>query len=758
MALTKKFPWEKNMRNSRIPNFYNFSIFQRYDILRENGFVEQQDIKDLIEEKYELTNEPAIKMLEHVISTFSLPMGLALNMQVNGKDYAVPMVVEEPSIVAALSSASKIVRQSGGFQAESTRPVLIGQVLLLNSEHSTKSQQAILQNKDEILALANYLQPNMYSRGGGAIDLDVRLLPNPNDNGDMIVVHIYVDTCDAMGANMVNSICEGIAPLLEKISGAKSFMRILSNLHDNSIAIARCVIPPNLLNDGKYDSKELTDGIIIANQFAMMDPYRAATHNKGIMNGIDPLAIATGNDWRAIEAGVHAYASRTGRYISLTNWYRDEAGNLVGQIELPLKVGIVGAPLQSNPKIKLVHKILGIKSANELMELMAAVGLAQNFSAIKALVSEGIQQGHMSLHARSVAKAAGVSEKYFDIIVDELIKSGDIKIRAAQEIEQKIQDNKMVVEEKKEEENLHSGYGKVIFFGEHAVVYGSNAIAAPIPYAIKSKVEPSSNGTRIIIPRWGVEYDLFKKNKDTNSLIQSAELILTSVGLDKTPLQILVFPGIPRAMGLGGSAALAVSMIRALSHFANLNLTDEQINEIAYESEKLVHGTPSGIDNTMATYGKLIKYKKDAQPKTELIELEKPLPIVIGLSGTEGLTLKMVRMVREGWLKNRNHYDTIFNQINQISLEAIQAFKQYDLEKLGYLMNLNHGLLNALQVSTQELEEMIAIARRNGALGAKLTGGGGGGAMIALCPDNRNVIVQALHNSGYHTIATDISN
>lgn len=746
------------MRNSRIPNFYKFSIFQRYDILRENGFINQQDIKDIIDGKYELTAEQANKMIENVISTFSLPMGIALNMQVNGKDYAIPMVVEEPSIVAALSSAAKIVRESGGFVAESTRPVLIGQILLINAEHSTKAQQAILQHKEEIIALANYLQPNMYSRGGGAIDLDVRLIANPSGTGDMIVVHIYVDTCDAMGANMVNSICEGIAPMLEKITGAKSFMRILSNLHDNSIARAKCVIPPRLLDDGKFRGEELIDGIVVANQFAMLDPYRAATHNKGIMNGIDPLAIATGNDWRAIEAGVHAYAARTGRYVSLTNWYKDNDGNLVGQIELPLKVGIVGAPLQSNPKIKLVHKILGISSAKELMELMAAVGLAQNFAAIKALVSEGIQRGHMSLHARSVAKAAGVSEKYFDIVVDELIKSGDIKIRTAQEIEKKLIDSKMTIEEKKEEENLHYGYGKVILFGEHAVVYGSNAIAAPIPYAIKSRVEPLDEGTRIVIPRWGVEFELFKKNKDTNSLIQSTELIIKSLGLESTPLQILVFPGIPRAMGLGGSAALAVSVIRALSHFAGLNLNNEQVNELAYEAEKVVHGTPSGIDNTMATYGKLIRYKKDANPKTELINLKHPLPIVIGLSGTEGLTLKMVRMVREGWLKNRNHYDTIFNQINEITLEALHAFETYDLEKLGYLMNLNHGFLNALQVSTMELEEMVSIARRNGALGAKLTGGGGGGAMIALCPGNQQEVSQALNESGYHTIITNITN
>lgn len=747
------------MRNSRIPDFYKFDLFQRLDILRENEFLSQEDIRMLLDGEYDLTNEQANKMIENVITTFTLPLGLSLNIQVNSKDYVVPIVVEEPSIVAALGSASKIVRMNGGFKAESSRPILIGQVLLLNSENTKKSVQAILQQKDEIIALANYLQPNMYSRGGGAVDLDVRVINNPLDQSDMIVVHIYVDTRDAMGANLVNSICEGISPLLEKISNAKSYMRILSNLSDNSIAKAKCKIPFEELSTNKFDGEAIAKGIVIANQFAIADPYRAATHNKGIMNGIDPLAIATGNDWRAIEAGAHSYAARSGRYSALTNWYIENDKFLVGQIEIPLKVGIVGAPMQSHPKVRFVHKLLNLQSANELMELMASVGLAQNFAAIKALVSEGIQRGHMSLHARSVAKAAGVSEKYFDTVVDELIRSGEIKLWKAKEIENNIRtSNEGYKNMQESDQDLYSGYGKVILFGEHAVVYGSNAIAAPIPYAIKSKVERSKDETRIVIPRWGVEFELFRKNREGNSLIQSAELIISMLGLEETPLQILVFPGIPRAMGLGGSAALAVSVIRALSSYAGLNLNNEQVNEIAYESEKLVHGTPSGIDNTMATYGKLIKYKKDATPKTKNINLQKPLPIVIGLSGTEGLTLKMVKQVREGWLKNQNLYNSIFEQINNITLEAITAFENYDLEKLGYLMNMNHGLLNALQVSTQELEEMISIARRNGALGAKLTGGGGGGAMIALCPDNREEVVKALNKSGYHTIITDISN
>jgi len=757
------------MRNSRIPNFYDFSIFQRLDIIRENGFLEQEDIKNIINGDYTLSIDKANGMIENVISVFSLPLSIALNMQVNGKDYIVPMVVEEPSIVAAQSYGSKVVRNAGGFKAESTKPILTGQILLTHIDNPTKTKQALLQKKDEILALANYLQPNMQARGGGAIDLEVKFYPAVANFEDLVLLHIYVDTRDAMGANLVNSICEGITPLVEKIANAKAFMRILSNLSDRSLARATCIIPPHLLSGKDTSGEAIRDGIILANYFASIDPNRAATHNKGIMNGIDPLAIATGNDWRAIEAGAHAYASRGEHYSALTQWYKDDNGNLVGKIELPLKVGIVGAPLQSNPIVRLVHKILDLESANELMELMASVGLAQNLSALRALVNEGIQRGHMSLHARSVVQAAGVPEKYFDTVVDEVIKSGEIKVWKAKEIYQKLENMSEETQKEKQipEGELSTANGKVILFGEHSVVYGYNAIAAPIPYAIRSKVEKSDDKSTVIIPRWGMEFDLFKEvdkkvkqntDEEKNSMTEAIEHILKQLELNKENLRILVFPQIPRAMGLGGSAALAVSIIRALSKYANLNLSDEQVNELSFEAETIVHGTPSGIDNTIATYGKLLLYNKEAKPRTKPIKLSEPLPILIGLSGQEGLTLKMVRKVRDGWEKNPKLYESIFQEINEITLQALDALAIYDLEKIGYLMNLNHGLLNALQVSTLTLEEMITIARNNGALGAKLTGGGGGGAMIALCPENREQISKALEGAGYQTIITDISN
>ncbi|HPD34474.1 MAG TPA: hydroxymethylglutaryl-CoA reductase, degradative, partial [Candidatus Kapabacteria bacterium] len=455
------------MRNSRIPNFYDFSIFQRLDIIRENGFLEQEDIKNIINGDYTLSIDKANGMIENVISVFSLPLSIALNMQVNGKDYIVPMVVEEPSIVAAQSYGSKVVRNAGGFKAESTKPILTGQILLTHIDNPTKTKQALLQKKDEILALANYLQPNMQARGGGAIDLEVKIYPAVANFEDLVLLHIYVDTRDAMGANLVNSICEGITPLVEKIANAKAFMRILSNLSDRSLARATCIIPPHLLSGKDTSGEAIRDGIILANYFASIDPNRAATHNKGIMNGIDPLAIATGNDWRAIEAGAHAYASRGEHYSALTQWYKDDNGNLVGKIELPLKVGIVGAPLQSNPIVRLVHKILDLESANELMELMASVGLAQNLSALRALVNEGIQRGHMSLHARSVVQAAGVPEKYFDTVVDEVIKSGEIKVWKAKEIYQKLENMSEETQKEKQipEGELSTANGKVILFG-----------------------------------------------------------------------------------------------------------------------------------------------------------------------------------------------------------------------------------------------------------------------------------------------------
>jgi hydroxymethylglutaryl-CoA reductase len=751
------------MSNSRIPGFYKLSVYQRLELLKERGFIDADTFKLLSSGANILSQEAADKMIENVIGVFSLPIGLGLNFLVNGKDYLVPMVVEEPSIVAAVSSAAKIVRESGGFKSESTEPILIGQVQVMDIEHPSHAKKAILQNKEEILNLANSFHPNMIARGGGAKDLEVFLHTNASHRGDMLVVHLLVDTRDAMGANLVNTMCEGVAGLIEKITGGKVFLRILSNLADRSLVTTECVIPTHLLASKKgFNGEQVRDGIILANEFAMADPYRAATHNKGIMNGIDAVAIATGNDWRAIEASVHAYAARGSHYTSLTQWTKNERGDLVGRIKLPLKVGIVGGPVQSNPSVKPLLKLMNVQTARELMEVMGAVGLAQNFSAIKALSTEGIQQGHMTLHARTVAMAADAPPELFDEVVDRLIESGEIKVWKAEEIVAQLRERKTIPTSTQKESDIRpdlpAGYGKVILFGEHAAVYGSHVIAAPIPIAIQAKVIDADEGVHLIIPRWGVEERLNKDRNREHSIYHSLDVILSELALTNRSMKIEIFPHIPRAMGLGGSAALAVAIVRALSEHFKLNLSDEEVNELAYKSEQIVHGTPSGIDNTMATYGKFILYRRGTPPLIKPLEVTHPIPLVIGITGVESLTARMVANVRNAWEKNKLMYERIFTEINAITLRGMKAILRNDLETLGELMNINQGLLNAIQVSSWELEELIEIARKSGALGAKLTGGGGGGAMIALAATDEvaQEIAANIRKAGYRAIVTQI--
>ena len=747
--------------DSRIPQFYKHTVLERLEILKERGILSAEKVKALANGKCVLDLDGADKMVENVIGVFSLPIGLGLNFLVNGRDYIVPMVVEEPSIIAAVSSAAKIVRSAGGFSVQSTDPILVGQIQVVNIEHPSHAQKAILQNKEEIINLANSLHPNMVARGGGARNIEVFIYPNASFRGDMLVVHLHVDTRDAMGANLVNSMCEGVASLIEKITGGEVFLRILSNLTDQALVISECVIPAKQLAGKGFSGEQVRDGIILANEFASVDPYRATTHNKGIMNGIDAVALATGNDWRAIESAAHAYAARGSKYTSLTKWYKNEDGDLVGQLKVPMKVGTVGGPLQSNPVVQILHDILNVNSATELAEVMGAVGLAQNFSAIKALSTEGIQQGHMTLHARTVASAADAPPDLFDEVVDQLIKSGEIKVWKAEEIVREMRESKQkpaatASPQPVSEEDLSTGFGKVILFGEHAAVYDSHVVAAPVPVAIQARISEAKDGVHLVIPRWGVEERLRLDIQHKHSIYQSLELILSDLGIRDRSMRIEVYPHIPRAMGMGGSAALAVAIIRALSRQFELNLSDEKVNELALQSEQIVHGTPSGIDNTMATYGKFILYKKGTPPVIKPIAVPRPIPIVIGITGVESLTARMVANVRSAWEKNPTMYNRIFKEINALTLRAVSAIKAYDLEKLGDYMNINQGLLNALQVSSWELEELIQIARNAGALGAKLTGGGGGGAMIALCPDKADVVAEAMKKAGYRSMVTQI--
>ena len=478
------------------------------------------------------------------------------------------------------------------------------------------------------------------------------------------------------------------------------------------------------------------------------------------MNGIDAVALATGNDWRAIESAAHAYAARGKSYTSLTQWYKGDDGSLEGHIKIALKVGTVGGPLQSNPTVGILHRILDINSATELAEVMGAIGLAQNFSALKALSTEGIQKGHMTLHARGVAMAAGATPELYDEVVDQLIKSGEIKVWKAKEIVEDLRKRRKVGAGQPVQTELPttmaSGSGKVILFGEHAAVYNSHVVAAPIPIAIQARVANEDDGIHLVIPRWGVEERLRMDVEHKYSIYYSLDLILNTLGLRDRHMRIEVYPHVPRAMGLGGSAALAVAIIRALDSHYELNLKDEEVNNLAFQSEQIVHGTPSGIDNTMATYGQFIVFRKGDPPLMKPLEVPKPIPIVIGITGVESLTAKMVAKVRHAWEKNQSMYDKIFQEINGISLRSVKAIKNYDLETLGELMNINQGLLNALQVSSWELEELNEIARNAGALGAKLTGGGGGGAMIALCPDNAESVAEAMRKAGYRAMVTQI--
>jgi hydroxymethylglutaryl-CoA reductase len=752
------------MKSSRIPKFYNYQVRERLEILREKGIVSADDFKRLTNGGGILDAEGADKMVENVIGVFGLPIGLGLYFLINGKDYVVPMVVEEPSVVAAVSSAAKLIRSCGGFQTESTDPVLIGQIQVVDIAHPSHARQAVLQNKEEIINLANSLHPNMVARGGGAMDVEAYIHPSTYYRCDMLIVHLLVDTRDAMGANLVNSMCEGVAGLIEKVTGGKVFLRILSNLTDRSLVTAECEVPVEKLAGKGYSGEDVREGIILANEFASIDPYRAATHNKGIMNGIDAVALATGNDWRAIEASAHAYAARGHAYTSLTKWHQYSDGSLAGKLKLALKVGTVGSPLQMNPTACILRNILNVSSSTELAEVMAAVGLAQNFAALRALSTEGIQQGHMTLHARSVAIAGGATPDIYEEVVEQLIESGEIKVWKSEEIVNDLkQKNKKTgpetrVLEKNEQETLPYGCGKIILFGEHAAVYGSHVIAAPIPIAIRSKVEDEDEGIHIVIPRWGVEKRLHKEVKHDFSLYNSLDHILTQLELRNRSMRIEIYPNIPRAMGLGGSAALAVAIIRALSKHYKLDLSDEAVNKLAYQSEQMVHGTPSGIDNTMATYGKFILFKKGDPPLMKPIAVPKPLPIVIAFSHKEGLTAHMVSNVRKAREKNMEMYDRMFDEMNELALRGFEALQTYDLDKLGDLMNLNQGLLNAIQVSTWELEELVEIARKNGALGAKLTGGGGGGAVIALAADIKKTakIAEAVRKAGYRAITVQV--
>ncbi len=418
------------MATSEISGFYKRSMEERLALVQEFGGLTPEEAQT-IGSTGALDPALADRMIENVVGGMPLPLGVAVNFRVNGKDYLVPMAIEEPSVVAAASNAARMARPAGGFTAHTTDPVMIGQIQLVDVPDPHGAKMQILQAKEEILELCNGVDPVLVKFGGGARDVEVRILDTPR--GPMVVVHLLVDCRDAMGANAVNTMAEAAAPLIEEVTGGRVYLRIISNLATRRLARASATFTQEAAG-----GEEVVEGVLQAYAFAAADPYRCATHNKGVMNGIDAVVIATGNDWRAIEAGAHAYAARSGHYSPLTTWERDEEGNLVGTIEVPLAVGLVGGATATHPTAKANVKLLGVKTAQELAQIIASVGLAQNFAALRALATEGIQRGHMSLHARNIAVMAGATVEEVDRVVERLLAAKVVRVDKAQEILEEI--------------------------------------------------------------------------------------------------------------------------------------------------------------------------------------------------------------------------------------------------------------------------------------------------------------------------------
>ena len=418
--------------DSRLPDFRNLSPAARLDHLGQLLNLSGDDVR-LLAETGALPMEIANGMIENVIGKFELPYAVASNFQINGRDVLVPLVVEEPSIVAAASYMAKLARANGGFITSSSAPLMRAQVQIVGVQDPLNARLSLLRRKDEIIELANRKDQLLNTLGGGCRDLEVHTFAD-TPRGPMLVAHLIVDVRDAMGANTVNTMAEAVAPLMEEITGGKVRLRILSNLADLRLARAQVRITPEQLKSAEFSGEAVIEGILDAYSFAAIDPYRAATHNKGIMNGIDPLIVATGNDWRAVEAGAHAYACRSGHYGSLTTWEKDGNGHLVGTLEMPMPVGLVGGATKTHPLAQLSLRILGVKTAQDLAEIAVAVGLAQNLGAMRALATEGIQRGHMALHARNIALVAGARGDEVDWVARQLVQAHDVRTDRAVEL------------------------------------------------------------------------------------------------------------------------------------------------------------------------------------------------------------------------------------------------------------------------------------------------------------------------------------
>jgi len=550
----------------------------------------------------------------------------------------------------------------------------------------------------------------------------------------MLIVHLLIDVRDAMGANMINYACEAAGPMIEKITGGRVNLRILSNLADRRLAKAEFSLDIEHLATNNMTGEEVAHRLLEAGQFAWADPYRATTHNKGIFNGIGAAALALGQDWRAIEAGGHAYASRDGQYRSLTKyWVKD--GKFHGSIELPMQVGTVGGALNTHPGVRILRAISGARTTQETAGLFAAVGLAQNFAACNALSTVGIQKGHMALHARSVAVSVGVPPGKVDKVAAEMIRRGDVKVAVAEEIFQKMREKPQVEEQNGNLPVQAWAPGKVVLFGEHSTVYNYPGITAAIDIGMTITIKSDSDGPRFINPKFKQVFDVPESDQDIRLFSKAVTDALDRYSLQKEHIAIGIESQLNPGMGLGSSAAFSASLCMALrkmqGRFGDLTLSSSLFDDVQ-RLERIFHGHPSGMDAATVLSDGVIWFRKGPPREIIPIHLAQPMAGLVCIVEPGARTIDMVQKVNALHKAEPEMVGEIMKMIGQITSDAGIALGTGDEEEVGRLMFRNHELLTRLGVSTPKLDQAVEILLDHGVLGAKLTGSGGGGAVIAL--------------------------
>ena len=733
-------------KTSRIPRFYRLSVEQRLAYLARSFGLSNGQIAEL-RNGQSLRIRHAVNMVENAVGVFGLPLGLGLNFLVDGKEHLVPMAIEEASIIAAASKAALMIRKAGGFTTDVGDPVMIGQIQVLDVADPEAAAQLLIDNKQRILDRANEPNERMVRRGGGAFDIETRILTDERDGTRMLVVHLLIDVREAMGANAVNYSCEAAGSLVAEICGGSINLRIVSNYADRRLARASFSLPFELLASGELSGEQVARRMVEAGRMARIDPYRAATHNKGIMNGIDAAAIALGQDWRAIEAGGHAYAARSGQYRGLTE-YEIIDNELHGSIELPLQVGWVGGAVNSHPGVKVLRRVSGVEKASELASLLAAVGLGQNFAACLALSTDGIQKGHMALHARSVAISVGVPSQDVEAVAQQLIRLGEVKVATAERVFRELQESRLSEGETGAMPIETWAPGKVVLFGEHATVYGQPGITASIDVKLTCRILHDPAGPRFLQPEFRQVFEMPESDLDIRLFSQVVDEALATYGLQQAPIAIAIESELVPGMGLGSSAACSVALCTALRRYAGMDYQrrlDNSLFEEVQKLESIYHGSPSGMDAATVLNGGVLWFRSGPPRETLSIRVPVQATGIICIVEPGARTIELVQQVRHSREMNQHHVDSILAQIGEITARAGAALGCGNLLEVGSLMNENHELLASLGVSTEELDNAVELLRSMGAYGAKLTGAGGGGAVIALvAPEQRYDMMQKL--------------